>query len=90
MKPLPPAPLTTEDDWAWDMVMCRKNGRSFGIRSFSVQSDRRDAELLLLAKLNPYYDVLIDVHGERELLIRWGATARMLGLRYTSSNRAEM
>lgn len=50
MKPLLSAPLTTEDDWAWYMVMCRKNGRSFGIRSFSVQSDRRDADLMLAAQ----------------------------------------
>jgi hypothetical protein len=44
------APLTTEDDWTWYIVMCRKNGRMFGIRSFSLQSARRDAELMFLAQ----------------------------------------
>jgi hypothetical protein len=47
MKPrLESAPLTREDDWAWYMVMCRKNAGAFGIRSFSLQSDRRDADLM--------------------------------------------
>jgi hypothetical protein len=51
MKPrLDGAPLTTEDDWCWYIVMCRKNGRCFGIRSFSVQTDRRDADLMFRAQ----------------------------------------
>jgi len=93
MKPLPPALPLEEEIEVWRALAHRERFRVFGpygILGKIRESDRRDAELMLLAKLNPYYDVLIDVHGERELLIRWGATARMLGLRYTSSNRAEM
>ncbi len=47
MKPLPVAPITNEDDWAWFIVMCRNNGQMFGLRSFSYVSDRRDAALML-------------------------------------------
>lgn len=64
MKPLLAAPLTTEDDWSWYMVMCRKNGRSFGIRSFSLQSDSRDAELMLASQDCPQRSVyLANRHG---------------------------
>jgi hypothetical protein len=55
MKPrLKSAPLTTEDDWAWYMVMCRKNGRAFGIRSFSIECDRLDADVMLSAQSNRF------------------------------------
>jgi hypothetical protein len=94
LKPLRVAPLTDEDWAIWwtrpGLAMRMQSRKGCALWNWANNGDRGDAELMLLAKLNPHYDVLINVHGGRELLIRWGSTARMLGVRYTSSNSAQI